>query len=152
MKTKLQLPTEVIKIDLPIKGEFVYFLCDDETILYIGITNNLFARIGEHSRANKIPFTHIFFHIVDSRKEALTLENKYINSYQPWHNINVNNNYKQQNRNNKQPKCYYGSDGNKQILIFAKNNKSRMIFFPKYFFYFFKIGNHEPKMRGGGGG
>lgn len=65
----------------------VYFLFNNSKLVYVEQSENIVKRIHEHM--DKI-FTH-YSYIKCSKKELLTLEKKYIQTYNPVYNINLKN-------------------------------------------------------------
>jgi len=79
---KLAKPLELVK-------EFVvYFLLQDEEIVYVGQSGGLGQRIQMHL-SDKI-FNRFFYFCVTTREEAIILEKEYIEDFCPKYNI-VNN-------------------------------------------------------------
>jgi predicted GIY-YIG superfamily endonuclease len=80
-------------------GYCVYFLYDNDEIVYIGYTFNLGKRLGEHSQWTntreghrnqlvKKQFTHYSIIPMDNGKKARELESRLIKKYQPKYNKN----------------------------------------------------------------
>ena len=78
-------------------GYCVYFLYDNDVIVYIGYTFNLGKRLGEHSQWTntreghrnqlvKKQFTHYSIIPMDDGKKARELESKLIKKHQPKYN------------------------------------------------------------------
>jgi hypothetical protein len=76
-----------ISINVDYNTYYVYVLISFSTIVYVGITNNIPFRIGEHIKSNKI-FDSVFVHPIsnDAPKE---IEYKFICKFLPKYNSEV---------------------------------------------------------------
>lgn len=62
----------------------IYFLWDNNEIVYIGKTNSIYNRIGTHKRDPSKNFNYVSaFHVLTG---ALEIENKLIKKYKPQYN------------------------------------------------------------------
>jgi excinuclease UvrABC nuclease subunit len=75
------------EIQLPTSGTALYFLMEEEHIVYIGVSKNLFLRIGQHNKYKN--FTS-FMYIECEHTKALKLERKFIKELKPYYNIEYN--------------------------------------------------------------
>ncbi len=84
-----------IKRYLPMSRDSgIYFLFDDNKIIYIGVTNCLVRRIGEHACGKnwkKIKFDSFAYIIVEfkNNEERVKIEQQYIRTYKPKYNIKI---------------------------------------------------------------
>ncbi len=81
----------IVANKLPIKSKFnaepgVYFLIKEESIIYIGKTNNMSKRLSNHE---KLKFCDSVFFLETSDTEVASLEAEYILKYKPEHNIRL---------------------------------------------------------------
>ena len=68
------------------REHLVYFLRDEQEILYIGVTIRGIDRIRDHAYQKKIPFTAFFAYSFDSEVAAKTFELKMIAFCRPRYN------------------------------------------------------------------
>lgn len=74
---------------LPIQGSCsgVYFLYDDQNLVYIGEGWNCFLRVAEHTRKDSVKnFTHWTFIPIEGRDERKQLEKELRHQYKPKYN------------------------------------------------------------------
>jgi hypothetical protein len=86
---KKDTPTALKEIEgLELLGETadcrVYFLCDGDTVVYVGQTTNLAVRLSSHN--NDKTFDRVFF-VRCSSEEMGPLETKWIKALRPKYNI-----------------------------------------------------------------
>lgn len=68
------------------REHLVYFLRDEQEILYIGVTIRGIDRVKDHAYQKKIPFTAFFAYAFDSEVAAKTFELKMIAFCRPRYN------------------------------------------------------------------
>jgi predicted GIY-YIG superfamily endonuclease len=66
----------------------VYFLLDDDKIVYVGISADILRRIKQHKDMGKI-FNNVKYIPVQNYTEAVKLEHNLINLYKPQYNKNT---------------------------------------------------------------
>lgn len=83
---KIQNIKEAIRLNAP-QAHCVYFLVEDDEIVYVGSTSRIGLRIAEHIYRKK--FTDAFFIPMETIQEAKTLETKYILEIRPKYNLKI---------------------------------------------------------------
>lgn len=68
----------------------VYFLINENEIIYVGSGINLHNRIRTHVANKKIKFTRLYFIVMDNYEDMLFFEKKYIEKLTPIYNLRDN--------------------------------------------------------------
>lgn len=64
------------------RGPVVYFLCLEGKVVYVGCSTNLNNRLATHD-GNHVPFDHVYFVPVESKKEGHKIEQQYLRGMLP---------------------------------------------------------------------
>jgi len=95
--------------ELPVRhGWFVYRLLNhDNDIIYIGMSKNLYARLGTHEKTYGNDIARILVFPCESAENAALCERTWIKKYQPYFNkIHNGNNYQPKQRHTKWQRKY----------------------------------------------
>jgi excinuclease UvrABC nuclease subunit len=68
-------------------GKKIYYLLQEEDVVYVGQTNNLTARIRAHIQERKIKFDDVYYFICSPFKDENKVERELIKKYNPACNI-----------------------------------------------------------------
>jgi|TARA_A100001011_G_C13930921_1_gene683136 predicted GIY-YIG superfamily endonuclease len=80
---------KIYQISKPLpKKHYVYVLINNNRIVYIGYTNNIFGRLDAHLKSEKKFNYYSIINKFETKEKALEKEKYYIKLFRPIYNIN----------------------------------------------------------------